>query len=362
MNLEDQFINNEINDNSFPHGKDYLATYTILKTNFDKNIHPEIKTKILEIEKEGFYNDHGVDHIKMVVDRISKIVENFQNNDSSFCLSNYEIFILLIAANLHDAGHLITTRKGHANAAKELLSRFDKAPNNLLDPGERRIIGDIAKSHGGKDDPIGKLEQEDHISGIKVRPRLLASILRLADELAEDKTRASRFLLYLKDQQDVQYNPIDDFSEIFHRFSESIDSIYIEGNVIKLSFCVNSKQLIKKFKKKNGDNEIEQYLLDEIYERCLKTFLETLYSNRFFAPNNRYTKITVNIYLLDEYEDYLIDPISFILEESGYPFIGNGDIFQMCKKNLKDTAGLNINGEYIAQLIEQKKIIHEKSI
>ena len=141
-----------------------------------------------------------------------------------------------------------------------------------------------------------------------------------------------------------------------------MDSIYIEGNVIKLSFCVNSKQLIKKFKKKSGEVETEHYLLDEIYERCLKTFLETLYSNRFFAPNNRYTKITVNVYLLDEYEDYLIDPISFILEESGYPFISHGDIFQMCKKDLKDTAGANIDGEYIAQLIEKKTAIHEKSI
>lgn len=362
MNLEELFLSNKINDNSFPSGKDYIATYTILKNNFEKNIHPEIKTKILEIEREGYYNDHGVDHIKMVIDRISKIIENFKQNESSFSLSNYEVFILLIAANLHDAGHLITNRKGHANAAKELLSRFDKAPNSLLDPGERRIIGDIAKSHGGKDDPIGKLASEDHISGIKIRPRLLASILRLADELAEDKTRASRFLLYLKDEGDTQNNPLDDFSEIFHRFSESIDSIYIEGNVIKLSFCVNSKQLIKKFKKKSGDSETTHFLLDEIYERCLKTFLETLYSNRFFEPNNRYTKITVKIYLLDEYEDYLIDPISFVLEENGYPSIGRGDIFEMCKKNLKDTTGADINGEYIARLIEQKKINHEESI
>lgn len=363
MNLEDRFINNTSDDNSFPPGKDYRAIYTILKNNFEKNIHPEIKTKILEIEKEGYYNDHGVDHIKMVIDRISKIVENFESNESSFQLSDYEVFILLIAANLHDAGHLITTRKGHAHAAKELLSRFDKAPNNLLDANERRVIGDIAKSHGGKDDPIGKLQSEDHISGIKIRPRLLASILRLADELAEDKTRASRFLLYLKDLNDTQNNPMDDFSEIFHRFSESMDSIYIEGNVIKLSFCVNSKQLRKKFKKKSGEIETEHYLLDEIYERCLKTFLETLYSNRFFAPNNRYIKITVNIYLLDEYEDYLIDPISFILEESGYPFISHGDIFQMCKKDLKDTTtGANIDGEYIAQLIEKKTATHEKSI
>ncbi|MEZ0183736.1 HD domain-containing protein [Flavobacterium oncorhynchi] len=357
MNLEDVFLKNEIKDGSFPIGKDYIATYIILKGNFDKNIHPEIKTKILEIEEEGFYNDHGVDHIKMVVDRISKIYENFQKNDPTFLLSNYEIFILLVAANLHDAGHLITTRSGHANAAKELLSRFDKNPNSLLDTGERRIIGDIAKAHGGKNDPIGKLSPNDHISGKEIRPRLLASILRLADELAEDKTRASRFLLHLQDEGDLDKDPINPYSEIFHRFSESVDSIYIEGNVIKLSFCVNSKQLSKQFKKKNKEVITEgHFLLDEIYDRCLKTFLETLYSNRFFAPNDRYTKITVQIYLLDKFEDYLIEPISFVLEESGYPSIGHVNIFEMCKKSLKNSNGEEINGEYIARLIEEKQV------
>ncbi|UFH31640.1 hypothetical protein LNP04_16970 [Chryseobacterium sp. C-71] len=356
MNIEEEFLADlNPNDDSFPEGKDYVATYKILKPNFS-SIHNEIKTKILEIEKEGYYNDHGTDHIKMVIDRASKIISNFKLSDASFSISQYEVFILLVAINLHDSGHLISDRDGHAQAAKELLSRFDKNPNSLLFVNERRIIGDIAKAHGGKNDPIGMLQSDDYISGKKIRPKLLASILRLADELAEDKSRASRFLLELKDQQQLNHEPLDKHSEIYHRFSEAIDSVYLEGNVIKLSFCVSSKNLNKKFEKKRKDIITDHFLLDEIYDRCLKTFLETLYCNRFFPPHNRYTKITVDIYLLDEYEDYLVDPISFVMEENGYPLMNIKDIFTMCKKSLITSAGRNIDGEYIAEVIAEKTI------
>ncbi|WP_312822761.1 hypothetical protein [Epilithonimonas sp.] len=355
MNLEEEFLENLKPDNSFPDEKDYIATYKILKQNFAP-IHNEIKTKILEIEKEGYFNDHGPDHIKMVVDRASKIINNFKLNDSSFLLSQYEIFILLVAINLHDSGHLISKRSGHAQAAKELLSRFDKNPNSLLSVNERRIIGDIAKAHGGKNDPIGMLQSDDYISGKKIRPKLLAAILRLADELAEDKSRASRFLLDLTEESGLEYEPLDKHSEIYHRFSEAIDSVFLEGNVIKLSFCVSVKNLNKKFEKKSDNVITEHFLLDEIYDRCLKTFTETLYCNRFYPPHNRYSKITVVIFLLDEYDDYIIDPISFIMEENGYPLMYVKDIFTMCKQSLKTVTGRNIDGEYIAEVISEKTI------
>jgi hypothetical protein len=362
MNIEEEFLTFDKNDNSFPINKDYISIFSILKSSFDTEIHHEIKSKILEIEKEGYFNDHGVDHIKMVVDRISKIITNFKSIEKDFKLTPYETFILLIAANLHDAGHLIASREEHAIKGKELLSRFDKT-KSLLDTNERRIIGDIAKSHGGKDDPIGKLLHEDHLSGKKIRPRLLAAILRLADELAEDKTRASRFLLRLKDQGKEDSNiSIDKFSEIYHRFSESIDSVLLEGNVINIAFCVNSKQLVKTFGKKINKIITKHYLLDEIFERCLKTFKETLYCNRFFPANTRFTKLIVKIYLLNEYDEYIITPINFELEENGYPMLNIQDIYSLCGKELNTTEGKKITGKYIASIINKKNKAHEKSI
>lgn len=361
MNIEEEFLTFDKNNSSFPINKDCISIFSILKSSFDTEIHNEIKSKILEIEKEGYFNDHGVDHIKMVVDRISKIIDNFKSIEKDFNLTPYEIFLLLIATNLHDAGHLIASRKEHAVKGKELLSRFDKS-RSLLDTNERRIIGDIAKSHGGKDDPIGKLLPEDHLSGKKIRPRLLAAILRLADELAEDKTRASRFLLKLKEQDKADSNSsIDEFSEIYHRFSESIDSVYLEGNVINLTFCVNSKQLVKTFNKNINTKISTHYLLDEILARCLKTFSETLYCNRFFPANTRFTKLIVKIYLLDEYDDNITTPINLKLEENGYPILNAIDIYSLCGKELIMADGKKIDGEYIATIINERNKIHEKS-
>lgn len=55
------------------------------------------------------------------------------------------------------------------------------------------------------------------------------------------------------------------------------------GNEIKLSFCIQEEQLERLFRKKDSKGNItEHYLLDEIFERTEKMFLESLYCNRFF--------------------------------------------------------------------------------
>lgn len=347
MNIERAFL--EIKCfTSFPSGSDYVSQYNVLTGLFNKDIHPEIKSKILEFEKEGYYNDHGIEHINMVIDRVSKIIDVFIRNESAFCLSDYEIFILLIAIHLHDAGHLIGKRKDHANKVHELLSRHC---GKLLTAAERRTIGDIAKAHGGKDDPIGKLVNE-HISGYEIRTQLLAAILRLGDELAEDKTRASLGLLNLED--DGKNTPnihIDLYSEIYHRFSESLDSIRIQGNEIKISFCINKKMLFKKFQKKIGEGNIEvAFLLDEVYSRTYKTFLETLYCNRFFPSMSRFNVIKVKIDLLSEYDE-TFRTISYELKEKGYPSNENMEslIYEQIKEG--DTV---LDGAYFAKLIKNE--------
>ena len=121
-----------------------------------------------------------------------------------------------------------------------------------MDANERRIIGDIAKSHGGKDDPIGKLQSEDHISGIKIRPRLLASILRLADELAEDFKNKS-FTRYLPKR--LVYTIIS--KVVNNQFIGAKKSDYVlffpRGNSIKGDKVINEliENNVKYIEKKN---------------------------------------------------------------------------------------------------------------
>lgn len=354
LNIETEFKNLARNNpEEFPDGKDYLSIYNVLKPSFDKQVHQEIKTKILEIEKEGYFNDHGVDHIKMVVDRASKIISSLpridNNKGNSLYLNPYELFILLIAINIHDVGHLIGTRKEHAKLGKKVLASFDK--DNKLSRPEKIIIGKIAQAHGGKNDPIGLLEHEMLISHKIIRPQLLAAILRLADELAEDSSRASSFLL--------QIGHMEPTSEIFHRYSESLDSIRVLSGEIKMELYVEQKNLQKKFLK--GDQP--QFLIDEIYERTLKTFTESLYCSRFLPEKGRINTIRVNIHFCDdENNDEIMPPLSYTLKESGYPLLSVRNIYEVCPDLTSDSG--EKNGIYFSKKIDDLLKIeeHEESV
>lgn len=343
--IESEFLKLDKSLNMFPNQYDYVGLYKRFKTKFDKYLHPEIKTKILEIEKSGYYNDHGVDHIAMVVKRVSRLLSNLdfsmsRENPTKFYISPYEIFILLMSINLHDTGHLIASRAEHAKKGKELLAKFDKGKE--LSSAERKHIGDIAKAHGGKDDPIGKLTNEVSISHQVIRPQLLASLLRLGDELAEDKTRASNFLLDI--------DAIEETSEIFHRYSASLDSIDIFGSEIKLSFYIEDDCLVDEFPVMTKKGLIQKFLLDEIYDRTIKTFTESLYCSRFLPEKCRISLIKINIYILSHKDQETIKEINYELKESGYPLTGKSSIYEMCESLTEK--GDKINGIFIKNLIE----------
>jgi hypothetical protein len=348
MNIEDAFF--KFKQKSFPHEHDYVTTYKTLKPKLDKQIHPEVKVKMKEYHPNDYYNDHGVDHIKMVIDRASRIIEclnptySKRNQKDKFYISPYEIFILLMSIQIHDAGHVLGTRKEHPTKAKELLSKLDLGEE--LTAPEKKIIGDIAKSHSGTDNPIGKIQSSFDLTHENIRPQFLASILRLADELAEDSTRASRFLL--------ENDEIEEMSLIYHYYSLCINSVKISGKEISMKFYLNEETSTKLFKKETKDGIIETYLIDEIYERTLKTFTETLYCTRFLPENCRFNSIKVTIFIDDKYHEQIIAPIAYELKENGYPLLGqNNKIFDICK-DLSEN-GVEKNGKYFAELINSKK-------
>lgn len=356
MNIETEFLKFKGKKTVFPHNKDYVVIYEALKAKFDTEVHPEVKTKILEIEKEGYYNDHGVDHIKMVIERVSRIIEQtnptFKHEKGKFHISPYELFILLVAINLHDTGHLIASRADHAKAGKYLLAKFDSG--NLLSTAEKAIIGNIAQAHGGKADPIGKLDHIMHLSHENVRPQFLAALLRLGDELAEDETRASNFLL--------QIGALEKTSIIFHLYSAGLNSVSLDGNEISLVFYLTDKYLQTSYSKKTSKGNQKQYLINEVYERTQKTLLESLYCARFLPQSCRFTKVKVKInFLKEENNGNFMNPIGYELKENGYPTLEYADIHKNCESLLDGNS--KIDGKYVADLIKKSKSKkNEKSI
>lgn len=348
MNIEDVFL--KFKPKSFPHDDDYVSIYKTLKQKLDKQIHPEVKVKMKEYHSDDYYNDHGVDHIKMVIERVSKIIECLNptysriNQKDKYYISPYEIFILLMSIQIHDAGHVLGRRKEHAGKAKALLSKLDLGEQ--LTAPEKKIIGDIAKSHGGTDNPIGKLQSSFDLTHENIRPQFLASLLRLADELAEDTSRASRFL--------IDNDQISETSEIYHQYSLCVNSVRISGKEISMKFYLNEETSTKLFKKETKDGKVEMYLIDEIYERTMKTFTETLYCARFLPENCRFNSLKITIFIDDKEHESMIEPIAFELKETGYPLLSHsGKIYDICSE-LKDDE-IEKNGKYYADLINLKK-------
>lgn len=334
ISLIEEFKNCKREDFPNYETKDYHSIYSILDNGFNSQIHSEVNKKMIEIESGSFFNDHGVEHIKMVTKRVSMILTFFYQK-TQLKLNPYELFILLISIHIHDTGHLIGSREEHARKGKELLARFDKG--NLLSTPEQRIIGDIAKSHGGKDNPIGKLDEEFSYGGKKIRTRLLAALLRLGDELAEDESRTSRFM--------INETLIKETSAIFHLYSKSIFDTSIADNQINLCYSISEEDVKKQFQKPSME---KVYLIDEIYERTLKVFTESVYCSRFFPENTRITSVKVKIDILNKYNDYSVEPIKYIISEIGYPQFGK-DIFEICS-NLMD-GDTKKDGKYYNNLI-----------
>jgi hypothetical protein len=344
--LQDWFYSKD--KSIFPSGKDYVSHYKIFKEFLDKEIHPEIKPVMSREEPMMYLNDHSERHVAMVIEKASYLLSGLSERNE---LTPYETFIILTAIQIHDAGHIINaSRENHAVDTAKLIQELDK--NSAL---ERKLIFDIAKAHSGKNDLIGILSQESIISETTVRTKLLAAVLRFADELADGKDRASNYLL--------EIDKIPDESKIYHTFSSCLDTfrVDIQRHEVCMSFCINKTQattLFKKTKKdKNTGKSITEntFLINEIYERTLKTFNESLYYNRFVPEEIRINSINVKIFFLEREDvDYFFDTIEYRIEEIGYPSFSH-DIFEICSSLKKN--GYNLDGEYINSQIKNNKDI-----
>ncbi len=327
-NIEDWFLN--LSPDKFPNSEDYVAKYKTIKDFMNNQIHSEIKSVVVKKVPETYLNDHGEKHIKKVVEKASEIIAN-----NFVFFSPYEFFFLLIAIQIHDAGHIINGRDEHAKNAQLIINKIGKESITNI---ERKYISQIAKSHSGKNDPIGNLNENQYVNNQSINLKRIAAIVRLADELADDTTRASSFLL--------DNNLINDQSRIFHCYSQCLNSCVVDTGQIKMWFYLNDEHL--KQKMQLGVKNV--YLLDEIYDRTIKTFLESIYCNRFLPEDIRINLVDVKIEIESELEDLVPKEITYRIVEKGYPSCYERSIFEHCD-TLKNNAGENLTGQYYGDLI-----------
>ncbi|MCC5968319.1 MAG: hypothetical protein JJU15_00025 [Pararhodobacter sp.] len=325
-----ELVDRKNSQNEFPYtGDNRFELYTSIKSQLQKDYYRDIDGGLTKDSGGGAFTRHDLGHVDDVIRKAGQVLG--ANSEAAEPAMNrlkpYEVFVLLVACLIHDAGN-IDGRKGHANRARRVLQ---DVAGKRLDTKEIGLISKIASAHGGETaagspDTIGALPIRDGVEHITVKPRLIAAVLRLADELAENTRRANR--------RDVESSR---FPNLFcSTISISVD---YKSRWISLNFAVGDHNCILFGKDENGE---DMFFLDYISQRVAKTELERRYCDRYLRGFATFDHIRVNIELLRDHDEW--HAIHFELKEDGYPNSNDLEKFQRDQIN-----GESIASEYKAR-------------
>lgn len=328
--------------------RSYFERFSEMAGKLERDFHVNVQAGSSAADG-GMLTDHGPDHIRTVIQRAGAILDNPNNK---YQLNGYEIYLLLCAIHFHDLGN-ISGREKHESRIAEMMNEVDQY---LGDSPEKAMIKQIAAVHGGKvdddKDTITHLSPSEPLNGIDVRPRMLAAILRFADELADDHHRANKALQTL--------GKIPKESEIYHKYASCLHSVIVREDCqsIELSYTVSTEDLLKKFPKLNRNTKryINVFIVDEILERLFKMYSERTYCNRFMSPVVNIQSISVRIKSTRAGQAIgeSLPEISFRLEEIGYPIGELKEIYSL-SGDLEnwDVRGKRFSGKTFAQAVAQ---------
>lgn len=324
----------------FPSGHNYISGYPTLVTHLDANIHNIVGAANVSVDG-GFLTDHGPDHVKKLIWRLTDLL-----SAGTGTLSAYEVYLLLVAAQFHDVGNIFG-RSQHEQRASEVMN--DMGTILGIDSVEKRHIYQIAQAHGGEDkDKISAIPKSEHIKNKDVRLQLLAALLKFADELAEDSSRAARYLL--------GKGILPPEAELYHAYAQSLNSIMIDavGREVKMRYELPRRTALKLFLKqgRNGDPDAQVYLIDEILSRTMKTHLERIYCSRFFRSVVDLESVAVTIAVTSDTGYEVVKAISYRLQDTGYPEMASQTIYKLCPE-LEDYQGIGkLDGISLATTLE----------
>ena len=324
---------------------DYFSQYEQLLNVFRTEYYPKVDAGLAaNSEAPGLYTAHDSLHFDEVVLQAGDLVnaESGLKGDMTQAASElnaYELYILLVAIRVHDVGN-IYGREDHEKRCFQILRDIGGAAG--LDDREKKAIANIAQTHGGRTselskDTIGQLEVRLLAANVSYRPRLLAGIVRIADEICENKRRAATVLM--------RAGKLPRHNEIYHQYAASLtgNRWFANDRALHLTFEPRLSEVEKPWgcEERTDTNKnlvSEAYLLDEIFARLEKMDLERRYCNMFTREIFTIDAIKVTITVVTDKHH---DPIKIIkvpeLSDRGYPDkIGEG-----LRRDMKDYCGPN---------------------
>ncbi|WP_089603758.1 HD domain-containing protein [Acinetobacter piscicola] len=299
----------------------YFTQYNELVNQLKLNFYPKIDAGLSANSPDhSFYTAHNSEHFDEVVRYAGELLSIGSNLDG-IKLQPYEIYVLLVAIRVHDVGNILG-REEHEKKCFYILKTCNAGG---IDVAEKKKIAGIAQAHGGKTtlgdkDTIGALDEKNSIGSITIRPRLLAALVRFADEVCENNSRAT------------DLNTVPDQSKIYHAYAGAITGNSFDGKWINLEFMIPqklAKETLNSYRYQEVRNDdgscckqeviTPVYLLDVIFDRLEKMNRERTYCNRFMKDVVYVEGIRAKIEIVDEDHDVVksLNPIE--LTEQGYP-------------------------------------------
>ena len=256
----------------------YMATKYILKKYYYQYIR----------DVNPFFTDHGEGHIERIFERLYSLLkphlideetitpqarQRINSDKMSDKINAYDLYLLMCAVLWHDVGNLY----GREDHEKKIFKLFSKARGFLHDENSANMIEKIGKAHSGNNAIDLNIDKEDYnIEVFTYHPKFLASLLRIADELDEDRRRISE-----------RIDEIPEESKVYWLFCKCNDSIKVEQDIhddrkskIVIEGKMSQSDLFRKYMK--GSLEVT-----EIYEyiyRVDKIRKELMDCNRYMKP------------------------------------------------------------------------------
>jgi hypothetical protein len=314
--LEKLFEKKSQDKSQLPHlSEDIFSRYTKIRDYLREHVYPLIGSGLSALSADrGIYTSHGPEHFDEVVKYAGHLL-GCERGDEDISLSAYELYLLLSAIRLHDAGNAYG-REEHEKRVIQILRTMGDVSGP--DDVEKKLIAVIAEAHGGKTldgskDTISSLREMDTIGSVDVRPRLLAAIVRFADEICESRTRAAGFLL--------RQGALPRHNEVFHKYASCISSVKVRSaeRTVSIKYALSAEDALKTWGKGKDEDNVEQvFLIDEIFQRLEKMFLERRYCVRFMQGRYNIDRIRAEIEIHDDNGTEILK-LAIDEEDEGYP-------------------------------------------
>ena len=288
--LED--VSNDTNHADHEIGKALKTNFRSMESYFFSELHPQVDAGLAisnlientEQELPDIFTIHGCRHIIDVIDSIDKIAESIASHDSSRSLNVQEAYILLCAAHLHDAGN-IWGRNEHPLKSQCIIRQHKDL---FYGTASRQDIFDVARVHGGISERFGDDTFRELNSDNSVYPRLslLASILRLGDELSENERRVPNNL--------IQGFKTSNKSQLAYLYAQSFNGFSLQRDTLSVNLRLYPEQyLYEGSSATDGDS-----FIDFLERKINKIEKETRYCSLYGRPylDIRNIQICIDIY------------------------------------------------------------------